>query len=62
MLSAIEKVCVRSLVAEGCTAIIPRFVFWARQKRFFPSGSGFGIISKRAGSSRQIQLSLKVIY
>ena len=26
------------------------------------SGSGFGIISKTAGSSRQIQLSLKVIY
>ena len=26
------------------------------------SGSGFGIISKTAGSSRQIQFSLKVIY
>jgi hypothetical protein len=25
-------------------------------------GSGFGIISKTAGSSRQIQFSLKVIY
>jgi hypothetical protein len=25
-------------------------------------GSGFGIISKTAGTSRQIQLSLKVIY
>jgi hypothetical protein len=26
------------------------------------SGSGFGIISKTAGTSRQIQFSLKVIY
>jgi hypothetical protein len=26
------------------------------------NGSGFGIISKTAGSSRQIQFSLKVIY
>jgi hypothetical protein len=26
------------------------------------SGSGFGIISKTAGNSRQIQFSLKVIY
>jgi hypothetical protein len=25
-------------------------------------GSGFGIISKTAGTSRQIQFSLKVIY
>jgi hypothetical protein len=61
MLPAIEKVCVGSLVAEGPTAIIPRFMFWSRQKRF-SQWSGFGIISKRAGSSRQIQLSLKVVY
>jgi hypothetical protein len=26
------------------------------------NGSGFGIISKTAGSSRQIQFSLKIIY
>ena len=26
------------------------------------SGSGFGIISKTAGTSRQIQFSLKIIY
>jgi len=26
------------------------------------SGSGFGIINKTAGTSRQIQLSLKLIY
>jgi len=34
MFSAMEKVCVGSLVAEGRTAIIPRFMFWAGQKRF----------------------------
>jgi hypothetical protein len=26
------------------------------------TGSGFGVISKTAGTSRQIQLSLKLIY
>jgi hypothetical protein len=30
--------------------------------RQHPHGSGFGEISKTAGNSRQIQLSLKLIY
>ena len=61
MLSAIEKVCVGSLVAEGRTAIIPRFMFWAGQKRF-SQWERLRDHQQRAGLSRQIQLSLKVIY
>lgn len=60
MLSAIEKVCVGSLVAEGRTAIIPRFMFWAGQKRF-SQWERLRDHQQRAESLRQIQLSLKVI-
>ena len=61
MFSAMEKVCVGSLVAEGRTAIIPRFMFWAGQKRF-SQWERLRDHQQRAGSSRRIQLSLKVIY
>jgi hypothetical protein len=58
------------VAGDGCCLVAAGAV-WRRyqhQARNFglpantPRGSGFGIDSKTAGSSRQIQFSLKLIY